>query len=178
MIWKYHYWKCELLTIARRLNARRWRSCGERALSHSEKDLLIGFYAIRKLIEAKKVSNALMELSIDVKCYPCINPPVTLINRHKIDELYDLTQECTEVRKAEWISNQFIHSYVLMFGTNDNSNYLEGFYCASDRMRNTKIYYFPAKTITKIFQRFGSNYPSRIHCRFNQKSQDFDTFSE
>ena len=58
MIAESYYWKRELLRVAarlrRRLTQRRWP---EASFSVVEMDLMVGFYAIRKLAEAKKISD-------------------------------------------------------------------------------------------------------------------------
>jgi len=59
MIIESRYWKKELLKIADKLSKRliyrkRW---SEAQFGTFEKEIMIGFYIVRKLIEAKKISN-------------------------------------------------------------------------------------------------------------------------
>ena len=59
MIWESAYWKEELLRQAEDLKKRSTQTkWSERSLARLEKTIMIGFYSIRKLIEAKKVSDA------------------------------------------------------------------------------------------------------------------------
>lgn len=55
MIHDSHYWKDDLLKLSRKLESRllqtRW---GDRNLYIIEKEIFIGFYSVRKLIESKK----------------------------------------------------------------------------------------------------------------------------
>jgi hypothetical protein len=62
MIWESHYWKEELFRHARRIrrlqSLKRW---GNRSTAGLEKGLMIGFYSIRKLIEAHTVSDEIRD---------------------------------------------------------------------------------------------------------------------
>ena len=70
MIWESAYWKEELLGHARRIRRRqalkRWGDCASAGL---EKDVLIGFYSIRKLIEAHKVSDEIRNRCLRLQGY-------------------------------------------------------------------------------------------------------------
>ena len=62
MIWESQYWKDELLRTAsklnKRLNQKRWP---ESSMASLEKEIMIGFYIIYKLIAAHKLSNYIFE---------------------------------------------------------------------------------------------------------------------
>ncbi len=70
MIWASYPWKEELLRIATRLEKkqkqRRWT---ERTEANLEKDVFIGCYALRKLMEAHKLSETV--LMSHVCCTQC-----------------------------------------------------------------------------------------------------------
>ena len=52
---------------------------------------MVGFYSIRKLIEARKLSDDLIARQIRVTQFPSIEPArVTLLNWHKLDKHYAL----------------------------------------------------------------------------------------
>lgn len=71
MIWESSFWKDDLVKVAGKLVKRtiqkRWP---ERSLASLEKDVFVSFYAIRKLIESKKISDGLLSLKIPVIGYP------------------------------------------------------------------------------------------------------------
>jgi hypothetical protein len=57
MIWESHYWKKDLARLADCLRKRaRQRQWSERSLAKMEKEVFIGFYSLRKLLEGKKLS--------------------------------------------------------------------------------------------------------------------------
>lgn len=173
MIWESHYWKDELLAIAARLNSRRWRAAGELTLVRIEQDVMIGFYMVRKLIEAKKVTNELLERSVDIVSHPCTSPPVTLLNWHKIDDLYGLKILQRERITLLKLANTFIHSYVFITDADDRGR-LSGIYVNSDYRRNQKIYYLPIKNIIHILKAFGSNYPHMTQSTRNPQTGEVD----
>ena len=75
---------------------------------------MIGFYAIRKLIEANKVSLSLRKGTLDALAWPHIGTPVDQMNWHKIDQLYDLGQPKTVDLRLRFIADQIIHSFVFV----------------------------------------------------------------
>jgi hypothetical protein len=91
MIWESSYWKEELFWHARRIRRlqtlKRWV---ERSTAALEKDLMIGFYSIRKMVEAHTVSDEIRDRSLSLQGYPWTGSPVTFMNWDKIDQKYDL----------------------------------------------------------------------------------------
>jgi hypothetical protein len=66
-----HCWKRELLRIAARLTPRlkqrRWAPASSSAV---KKDVMIGFYIVRKLVEARKVSDSVAQRKVECRAYP------------------------------------------------------------------------------------------------------------
>jgi len=71
MIHESYYWKDDLLKLSRKLESRllqtKW---GERNLYTIEKEIFIGFYSVRKLIESRKTSNSIKSKFYDIKEFP------------------------------------------------------------------------------------------------------------
>jgi hypothetical protein len=56
MIYESHYWKDELQAIAKKLRRRRaQRRWSESSFANLEKEVMVGFYSVRKLYEASKL---------------------------------------------------------------------------------------------------------------------------
>lgn len=91
MIWESRYWKKPLLATAKRLTKlKNVPSPTQRQLVQIEKDIFVGFYSVRKLIEAPtKVSDATRTLTVTVAWHANVEP-VNWRNNHRIHELYDL----------------------------------------------------------------------------------------
>ncbi len=176
MIWESEDWKRPLLRLASKLA--RWstpREWTERELASLEKDIFIAFYSIRKLMEAKKLSNATEVMPLNVAMYPSKHKDVTLQNWHNIDSLYDLTARQTSQRDLRYICNQIIHSYVFVPETSEDGAFIGILFC-SDKERNNKIYGVKSEDIINILRVVGKDYPAVSVITFNSKKRDYDVF--
>lgn len=94
------YWKDELKRIANTIrplkNPVRW---SERAHCVIERDLMLGLFIVRRLIELHKVSSATRDCTLSVFSCPTRGVHVHCNNHHLIDELYDLESERRETKK-------------------------------------------------------------------------------
>ena len=101
------YWKEDLAriakTIARAPKPRRW---SERAHCIVERDLMVGFFMLRRLIELKKVSTAISDRQLTVYSYQSVGKPVTQMNASSIHDLYDIENEVRESKRPTYVSNQ------------------------------------------------------------------------
>jgi hypothetical protein len=173
MIWESSYWKDDLLKVAKRLKKRnsqtRW---SERSLACVEKDIFILFYAIRKLIESKKLSDSVLALQIAVTQYPSTGKLATLLNSHRLDRLYDFANGRSVFLGLPFLSNQIIHSYVLVPLLGEEGT-LEGMLFCSDHKRNTNAYELSILETIKLMNRVGSDYPSSGHFLYDAAKQDY-----
>jgi hypothetical protein len=129
MIWESSFWKEPLLGSANWLRKVRLTDrTTEKTFVRMEKELFLGFYSIRKLLDAKKVSTATETITFEMTWYPNTKH-VDYLNRQRIDELYDLNKANTETRDLRFLCNQFIHSYV--FSPVVDSQRIKGFYLSS-----------------------------------------------
>jgi hypothetical protein len=160
VIWESADWKEPLLRSADYLARVRLddRTTG-RKLVRIEKELFIGFYAIRKLLEGFKVSDSTKAMSFTLACYPS-RRIVDYMNWEKIDDNYDLSKPKSEIRDITFLCNQFIHSYVFL--PSDRDGKLDGVYVASDRARNEKCYFVSRDQFLSAFRTVGRDYPSSI----------------
>ena len=100
------YWKEELDRIATAIRPvskpRRW---SERAVGIVERDVMIGFFIVRRMIELHKVSSSIAGMQLEVFKTPT-SKKVTLLNNHALEENYDWGAEEAVKRKASYITNQ------------------------------------------------------------------------
>ncbi len=176
MIWESHYWKRELLKIAndlsRRSEQKRWP---EISLVRVEQNIMLGFYVVRKLVEARKVSNKTATQIIRVPAHRWKGTKsVTLMNWHKIDQLYDQTKTRHRKLRVSFIYNQFIHSYVFILCFKDNCRGLDGVFVSSDNERHKFIYFVTIAQIIKLFKQVGEDYPNDVQMIYNPKKRDYD----
>ncbi len=173
MIFESAPWKDEVLKIAgkleRRYNQKRWT---EQSYFLLEKEIFLGFFCIRKLIESNKVSTELRGKNIELAVYPSGRKPITLLNQHKFPELYDLYGGNTELVSYWDICNQFIHSSIFSpFIPTGQS--LVGIYIASDWAKKNKLYYITLIKILEIFVAVGNNYPSEMTMNYDEKKNEY-----
>lgn len=169
MIWESQHWKDPLLKSAEYLRrVRLSESTSKRKLVRIEKELLLGFYAVRKLLDTFKVSDSTKEMKVDLVVHPAIRC-VDYLNWHHLDKNYDLTSRKSETKDIRFLCNQFVHSYVFM--TSEVEGRLDGFFVNSDRDRHSKCYFVNLNDVLKIFRTVGRDYPSTSEFRRDESGQ-------
>ena len=150
-------WKQECLKIAvklgRRYNQKRW---SERSLFTLEKEVFLGLFALRKLMESNKVTDAVKNRKVELAIYPANEKPIALLNQHKFPELYNLYAGQKEAVSYWDICNQFIHSSIFAPFVPTNT-FLVGFYIASDRAKKKKLYYVQLKILVEMLETVGND---------------------
>lgn len=140
-------WKRELAkhvhAIRRRMSQRRWPPS---SLAAIERDLFVAAYAVRKLVEAFKISDEVEGGSLLARAHPRKDRPVDLVNRHCVDELYDLTISSEQQVGLRQFCNQVIHSFVFAIVTDPDGG-LAGFFIASDRDKARHVFFFHAEEV-------------------------------
>ena len=162
MIYESVYWKDPLLSAAKWLRSIRISErTRESTFVRIEKEILVGFYSIRKLFDTHKVSDSTKEITYTLTWFPKLPnaKPVDQLNWHQLDKLYDMSTENKEKRDIRYLCNQFIHSYVFVMCGEFRIN---GFFVVSDKFRNKKVYYVPLSDILHAFRLVGRDYPASI----------------
>jgi hypothetical protein len=176
MIWEPSYWKHDLLKLAgslrKRMNQKRW---GDASHARFEQTLMLGFYSIRKLIEAKRLSNAIEDQQISVIAYPSLGTPVTRMNWHKFDRLYDQDAGAAQDKSVIFICNQFIHSYVFI-GVFNEDRRLSHVIVASEFKRNSFAYEIDLNRVIMLFESVGTDDPNEVRFTLNPKTHDYDVW--
>ena len=174
MIFESQYWKEDLarrsMSLKKRCEQRRWP---ERSFALVEQELMLGFYSVRKLLESNKLSQSVSDLRLSLCAHPCKNKAVTQLNRHAVDDLYDLGGTASEERDLAFVCNQFIHSYVFVL-TFAAANEWDGVLVSSDRERNRVAYYLPTGAIIELFDIVASDSPNIMVMSKNERRGDFD----
>lgn len=134
---------------------------------------MIGFYSIRKLIEARKLSDSTMENEIVVWMYPSKGEPVTLMNWYKLDRLFDLANRQQKAFKLLALCNQFVHSYVFTPVQTEEGGLRSILFC-SDRARGSALYEAELEQIVGLFEQVGTDYPDAVSMRFDPNTGDYE----
>jgi hypothetical protein len=172
MIYESSYWKKPLLRAANWLERLRLQEDEELDLVRVERELLLGFYTIRKLLDTFKISTNTRKATLSITWSPC-TAAVDYMNRHRIDEHFDLEVSYAEQRDFVFLCNQFVHSFIFMPVISE-SRALDGVYVASDRLRNKRLYFVDLDQILLAFRTVGGDYPTHQHMQRNEETGQWE----
>ena len=153
MIWESKYWKDDLRRRAsslKRLQAQETRFTPEQ-FAEIEQQVMIGFYCIRKLIEAESLSPRLSKKVVRVDEFPSNDKPVHSTNWDMIGLHYMLNQKTTLRRPILWLCHRFVHSYVFMPSFRGPYGPMDGIYFNSDHSKDKQLYRVTMRTIISLF---------------------------
>ena len=167
------YWKEELNRIASTLrrikNPPRW---SERRHCTLERELMVGFFMLRRMIELTKVSNLITDRQLTLYSCQTRGVNVNKMNCCDLEQLYHMENEVTESKRPLYIANQFIHAYV-SFPFRDETRNWSDIFIVSDFDRNDCIWRVPIETIRNLFLDASQDYPSSVSFVFDQKKNDY-----
>jgi len=175
MISESSYWKDELLETSVKLEA--WQeadSLSEKDFFEIEREVFFAAYSIRKLIEAHKLSDNVVADHLNGATYLPTGKPITLLNWHKLEELYCLDERQETSLSLRFFCNQLIHSYIF-FLLLDETGGLYGIYFSSDRKRSEALFEVSIEELRRILELIGNDYPNQMSFVFNPSKQDYDT---
>jgi hypothetical protein len=174
MIWESHYWKEPLLKSASWLRRVRVKeTSGEKLFVRLEKELLLGFYSVRKLLDTVKLSDSTKAKNYQVMWFKN-SSPVDFLNWHCIDRIFDLGKTNQETRNIRFICDRFIHSYVFLPDFEDEK--FNGVYIASDSDKLKKLYFISADIIVAIFRLVGRDHPSHSKSIRNPETGEMEAY--
>lgn len=134
---------------------------------------MIGFYAIRKLVEAHAISDELRDRSLRLVAYPWTGSRVTFMNWDKIDRKYHLDRGIPVEKSLIWVANQFIHSFVFIAALASDGR-LDSILFNSDRTRREYLYSTTVDDLVALFEEVGENDPASMKVWYNEERGDFD----
>ncbi len=120
---------------------------------------MLGFYAVRKLQEARKISDRLRSRPVPLIQYRSSGKPVRHLNWDRIDALYELDNPERVQRHLSFVTNQIIHSYVFVPWF-DETNHLVNLFFASDHEKDRQLWAVTVHEIAEIFAEVGNNDPT------------------
>ena len=162
MIFESAYWKQPLLTSAKRL--RRFmtlETLTERQFAQFERDVFIGFYSVRKLLEAfGKVSESSRKMRLPIHWHPKRPeaPEADWRNRNDLLELYDVEVCHAEQRDVLYVAHRMVHSFIFIPARQEGSD-VDGIYFTSDNDKDRRISFIQTERIAATFETFGKDYP-------------------
>jgi len=167
------YWKEELARIAKTIRPvpkpKRW---SERAVCTVERDVMIGFFIVRRLIELHRVSSLIADRKLSVFSAP-VTTSITKRNWHSLEENYDWKAEKAEQKTVSYLCNQCIHAYLSFVFRGTDRNWSD-LIVVSDFDRNKTVWRIPFSEIIDLFQEASKDWPHTVSMKFNPKTGDYD----
>lgn len=153
MIWDSAPWKYELVRVATDLERRKFqRRWSDSSLAKVERDIFYSAYAVRKLLEANKLSDEVDKSVIEATRYPSLGKPIDFLNWDKIEKLFDLDSEEEFTQSIKDFCNQIIHSSIFITVHDDDGRGLFGFFVASDRLKGKWLLRFEIDEIIRLLR--------------------------
>lgn len=140
MIWDSCYWKGRLKRLVRPIE-KQVKSNQDNDITGDELEysLFSSAFCARKLIESKKLTDAVSDMNVKCICFDKTNAKIaTHYNFYKIEQLFDFSSKRKGTVKFENLCNQLIHSFCFVLGRCDGSY---GFFVSSDYDKQ-KILFF------------------------------------
>ena len=119
-------------------------------------------------MDTSKISDSTRELKINLNWSPNLKN-VTMLNSHKMNELYDLDDIRVETKNLRLLCNQFVHSYIFEMVIEDGVG-LSCCYFTSDRDKNKKIFFITVEVLVHILNLVGNDYPSKLKITRDSKT--------
>lgn len=164
MIWESWPWKRELLKRAASLDSRkRQRRWSDASCARVEQDIFLSAYVIRKLLDAKKISDEVESLCLRALTHQPLSRPVDIMNWDKIDRLYDLSHCAKASVSLREFCNQIVHSFVFLPCFDGDSGGLSGIFVSSDREKERRLLHFNLCEIVSVFRRVAEDDLVALH---------------
>jgi hypothetical protein len=158
MIHESHPWKRDIArTAAYFSQLQTAASLTERQCVAIEKRSFVTFYSIRKLIEAKKLSDQVTSQQTSVFIYPPTGRPVTHINWHRSDEHFHPDQPHSESWDLLRLCHQFVHRYVFHIMESESGGFL-ALMVASDHQRTKGLLRLDVEDVVPLFHSVASDH--------------------
>lgn len=151
MVYESCYWKEDLYTYATDLQD--FSSCADLDSEYREycleKALLLSAFTVRLLLDSNKLSDRFDALNLKVEFNPAKKDAPRNISpwdKRFIDEkTFDLTKSASSSISLRKLTNQLIHSAVIVSFSYDTANHAVGFYVVSDNDYEKRLCYCDLK---------------------------------
>lgn len=153
MIWDSKPWKSGLMRDALALASFEIAEGNDEAGANFEKIIFVSALAIRKLLEAQKLTS--VTACADVKCckLPLKSKSVpNLLDWHRIHDFYDGARLESGTVTLKFFVNQIMHSFVFGPFTEEGNDKVGGFFVASDKDRTRFLYRYDISEVVRVMR--------------------------
>jgi len=144
----------------------------ERRCEITERDVILCFFVIRRLVELSRVSRSTIDFQFDIFSCPFNGRNMSPIDRHGIEKSYQLQNETPVSKKMLYVANQFIHSSLFLIVTDQTRNW-DSFYVVSDYDKKQCIWRIPVQQIAKAFNTVAEDYLERFSFKYDRKKDEY-----
>jgi hypothetical protein len=148
-------WRDQLIRVAdgleKRKTQRRWT---DRTNFLIERDIMTSAYAIRKLHEARKISDQLARRKLNVKRFKLVGKVLDHWSR-EFWESFDLESPTETQVSLTFLCNQIIHSFAWIISATEEGELFDGVFVSSDRERRRFLYFIHVDLLIGLFREVG-----------------------
>ncbi|GAA1029778.1 hypothetical protein GCM10009565_62350 [Amycolatopsis albidoflavus] len=120
-----------------------------------ERDIMVSAYALRKLKESRKLSDAMDVKRVTVLRHELTGRVPDVWDRHQIWESYNLEGGTEVVIGLSELCNQIVHSWVWVLSADELTGLFDGVFVSSDRERKKYLYFIPLGVLISLFRDAG-----------------------
>ena len=165
VIWKEKL-EQDLSSLKKRLRQHRW---SYKSAVLFERELTLIFFSIRSLIDAGKLTDTLAQKEYQCTTYPNIGKTVDELSKYSPNESFNLDGGINKQLSLRFLTNQFIHAYVILLGFSEIGCVASVLLC-SDREKSEMLIEFPISTVVNIVQDVVRDDIKSIYYRRNKKT--------
>jgi hypothetical protein len=159
VIFETRYWKQDLRRIAealdRRSHQRTWREASHARL---EREIMVGFYAIRKLNESHRLREQFDGIAVPLVSFPSLGRRIGYFVWPTVENHFDLAKPRPTSKAVKFVCDQIIHSWVFSPWF-DRTNRLAGVFFSSDKKKGTEVYRMDLQRIIDLFRAAAGSRP-------------------
>ena len=180
MISESIYWRRDLFNLAREVRRKSSQRIWQEASAvRLEKALLIGCYAVRRLLDSAKLSKSYREKVIPAVELPALDvnlarlrfsPPIDL---DVVGEMYNFRAGRPVDVKLSFFINQFIHSYTLLYILPCDEVPRTAVLVTSDRDRLKRLLAFWLEDIAQLFEHAAISDQSELSRTWNEAKKEY-----
>ncbi len=144
----------------------------DEVFSFVEIKLFMMAFSIRKLLEARKLPDAVANIEIKVIAYKRNDRRASIF--FDFEKLYDFKDALKKSLKLTDVLNQFIHAYFFQAFTTAKGHF-RYLYVTSDRTKNKFLYRVDLKTFLILIKKVSEMHVTRSYTNYDKKTGEFIT---
>jgi hypothetical protein len=168
VIWKGKL-KQDLRSLEKRLDQKRW---SYRSFVLFERELILIFFAIRRLIESGKITDRIAQKQYSCNTYPNLGKIVDELSKYDLDEGFDFEAEEEKTLSLRFLTNQFVHAYVIYPDFSEDGEVIGVLLC-SDWEKHNSLIQVKTEAVISIIKDVVNDEIHSMHIERDPKTGEF-----